>query len=256
MKFPKPTSNYRFGIKKMKNWLSIIIILVFTTNYILPQNSTLKKNPPELPIKEYYVAGTSDYFVIMYTGDGGWKSLALGLADYFQDKKVPFVGLDVKKYFWTKRSQNEISTSLEGIINYYCSEWHKNKVVLIGYSFGAEVLPFAAGEISNDLKLKIKKVILIAPGQKAAFEVTIGSMLDFSGDGLPVASELTKIPSNDYFILCDDSEDALCNVLNRQYDYSVLKGGHHFDGDFGDLYQSIWQKIETVDKNKSPGAQE
>lgn len=236
-------------IKTMKNWNVALMLLICITSFGIPLNKIQDTKPSELPLKEYYVDGKSDYFVIMYTGDGGWKSLALGMADYFHNNNVPFVGLDVKKYFWTKRTQNEIVASLEKIINYYCSEWHKNKVVLIGYSFGAEVLPFAAGEIGCDLKLKIKKVILIAPGKKAAFEVTIGSMLDFSGDGLPVAPELSKTRYDAFYIICDDSQDALCNVLDKQYDYKILNGGHHFDGDFEDLYRSIWVKVNDGDKN-------
>jgi type IV secretory pathway VirJ component len=227
----------------MKNSLIALAIFICITNYSFTQNASQARLQLELPLKEYYSGGESDFFVILYTGDGGWKSLALGMADFFQSKKVPFVGLDVRKYFWTKRNQAEIRISLEKIINYYSAEWHKNKFILIGYSFGAEVLPFAAGEMDEGLKSKIKKMILIAPGQKAEFEVTIGSMLDFSGDGIPLAAELIKIQSDKFFIICDDSEEALCTVLNRQYDISILKGGHHFDGDFEDLYQSIWDKI-------------
>jgi len=250
MRFPNLIFNNKLIIKIMKNGIVIFILLICITNCLFSQKDAQIKYPDELPLKEYYVKGASDYLVIMYTGDGGWKSLALGMADYFQSKQVPFVGLDVRKYFWTKKNQTEITASLEKIISYYCTEWHKNKVVLIGYSFGAEVLPFAAGEINNDLKLKIKKIIMIAPGQKAAFEVTIGSMLDFSGDGLPVAPELAKIRADAFFVLCDDSEDALCTVLDRHYDFSILKGGHHFDGDFEDLYQSIWNKINIADKGQ------
>jgi type IV secretory pathway VirJ component len=228
----------------MKVWYFALIILVFLSNIVAqtPKQSLLIA---ELPLKEFYIDGNSDYFVFLFTGDGGWKSLTTGMGEFFQQQKVPLVGLDVKKYFWIKRSQVEITESLEVIIENYCTKWQKKKVVLIGYSFGAEVLPFAAGELSKDLKSKIERVILIAPDQHAEFEVTISSMLDFSDGALPVSPEMVKIPAELYFILCDDSESALCNVLDKKYDYIILHGGHHFDGDFKNLYQLVWNKINV-----------
>jgi type IV secretory pathway VirJ component len=187
--------------------------------------------------------------VILYTGDGGWKSLALNMANFFQNNKVPLVGLDVRKYFWNKKSQLEIAISLEVMIEHYCEAWHKTKVILVGYSFGAEILPFAAGELPEEIKPIIKKVILIAPGQSAQFEVTLESLLDYSSDGLPVLSELSKICTGTYIVICDDSPDALCTVLDQKYDCSILKGGHHFDDDFQNLDLLIWNKINTPNSN-------
>jgi type IV secretory pathway VirJ component len=226
-----------------------LVFMMQAINDVFPQTTDLSEKIAQLPLKEFFSDGNSDYFIILFTGDGGWKSLALDMAGFFQNKKIPFVGLDVRKYFWTKRSQPEITDALDIIIKHYSAIWHKNKVVLIGYSFGAEVLPFAAAELNAGIKTNIEKVILIAPGQFTELEVTIGSLLDFSSDGLPLAPELEKIQPGSFFIVCDDSEDALCNKLDNKYDCYILKGGHHFDGDFHDLDLLIWNKLNNQRQN-------
>jgi type IV secretory pathway VirJ component len=228
----------------MRVFYLIVIILIFNANKIIPQSADDNQILTQLPLKEFPASGASDYFVLLYTGDGGWKSLALNLASFFQGKNIPVVGIDVRKYFWTKRDQSEICYSLKVLIEHYLTSWHKSKVVVIGYSFGAEVLPFAVSELTSDLTSDIEKIIMIAPGRKAEFEVTFGSMLDMSGNGLLISSELSKINSKKFYIICDDNEDALCNGLDKQYDTCVLKGGHHFDGDFQELNILIWTKLE------------
>ncbi len=227
----------------MKLSFFICILLLFAYEQIALQYAGTEQIMAQLPVKEFQSHGNSDYFVLLYTGDGGWKSLAMDLAGYFQKKNISVVGLDVRKYFWTKRNQSEISSSLKVLIEHYATAWHKSKVVLIGYSFGAEVLPFAISEQNQSLIEMIKKIIMIAPGQKAEFEVTFGSMLDVSNDGLQISPEMAKINVDKFYIICDDSEEALCSTLNDQYDIDVLKGGHHFDGDFQELNSLIWNKL-------------
>jgi type IV secretory pathway VirJ component len=227
----------------MKVFHLIVIILLFTVKEIIPQSNEANQIFTQLPLKEFPASGASDYFVLLYTGDGGWKSLAVDLASFFQGKSIPVVGIVFRKYFWTKRDQSEICNSLTILIEHYLASWNKSKVVLIGYSFGAEVLPFAVSALTSDLTSDIEKIIMIAPGRKAEFEVTFGSMLDMSDNGLLISSEMSKINSNKFYIICDDNEDALCIGLDKQYDTEVLKGGHHFDGDFQELNDLIWNKL-------------
>ena len=68
------------------------------------------------------------------------------------------IGLDAKDYFWNKKRPQEAATASEEVLNGSNKEWKKKNIVLIGYSFGADVSPFMlthfdspALMISNDV---------------------------------------------------------------------------------------------------------
>ena len=45
-------------------------------NDVFPQTTDLSEKIAQLPLKEFFSDGNSDYFIILFTGDGGWKSLS------------------------------------------------------------------------------------------------------------------------------------------------------------------------------------
>ena len=55
----------------------------------------------------------------------------------------PVAGWDSLRYFWTPRTPSGVSVDLDRILRYYAEHWQKKKALVIGYSQGADVLPFA-----------------------------------------------------------------------------------------------------------------
>ena len=198
-------------------------------------------NPIEnLPVTEYYTRGNSDYFVVLYTGDGGWRPIDVELAKFFNSKLVSLVGIDSRSYFWKRKTREEIGKDLRLIINNYRVRWKKSKVVLIGYSFGADISPFAYEGISDDLRKEIKKIILIAPSQFAQFEIRLMDYLYTPHDGMPVKKEMDRIDSKKLYVICDDDEFALCNQLDNGVEHTFLGGGHHFNSNYKKLQALVW----------------
>jgi len=54
---------------------------------------------------------------------------------------IPVIGLDSLRYFWSARSPQGLGADLDRMIRYYLTQLGKQRVVLIGYSQGADVLP-------------------------------------------------------------------------------------------------------------------
>ena len=69
-------------------------------------------------------------------------SIDKSLADALAGENIPTVGLDALHYFWTHRSEDEMGRHLAAIVRHYLAAWHMDRVLLIGYSSSADVLPF------------------------------------------------------------------------------------------------------------------
>lgn len=54
---------------------------------------------------------------------------------------IPVVGFDSLRYFWKKRTPEGLAADLDRVLRYYGRHWGKSKLILIGYSQGADVLP-------------------------------------------------------------------------------------------------------------------
>jgi type IV secretory pathway VirJ component len=198
----------------------------------------------DLPLAEVRAAapaGTS--FAVIYSGDGGWRDLDRTLAHILASKGVDVVGVDTLRYYWKRKSPQLAAQDLARIIRYYQSRWHKNSVVLIGYSFGADVLPFLVNRLPPDVRARISLISLIAPARETAFEVEpsgwFGSQSDATNPVEPELHRLTTIP-----VQCiygeDEANDSLCTTRSAASNEIVRKpGGHHFDGNYDQLADDV-----------------
>jgi type IV secretory pathway VirJ component len=186
-----------------------------------------------------------DAFAIIYSGDGGWRDLDRSLAGILAAKGMSVVGVDVLRYYWKQKAPTVAAGDLARIMRYYQQRWHKQKVVLIGFSFGADVLPFLVSRLPADLAADVSLVSLRSPERSTAFEVeTTGWLGVHNSSGMPIAPELQKLSK--FHIQCiygrDEGADSLCTTPTATaVGVNVLakSGGHHFDQDYGTLADQI-----------------
>ena len=81
------------------------------------------------------------------SGDGGWAGLDQDVAAALSAKGIPVVGLDSLRYYWTARTPDGLAADTDRIVRYYLAHFGKRRVLLIGYSQGADVLPFAVNRL-------------------------------------------------------------------------------------------------------------
>ncbi len=209
------------------------------------KNQDLKDLPlVEVPAR----AGTNDTFAVIISGDGGWAGIDRDLAGVISKKGIPVVGLNSLQYFWTPRKPDGSSKDLERILRHYLAAWKKQSILLIGYSLGADVLPFMASRLPMDLVTRIKLVVLLGPGMKADFEFHISEWLGSpsSKDSLPIQPEVETLKG--MRVLCisaAEESNSLCPRLSGAHIQKVfLKGGHHFGGDYQGLAETIIREAE------------
>jgi len=197
-----------------------------------------------LPILEFPATSSSNYFVLLFSGDGGWKTIDQSITANLNSKKVPVVALNMMKYLWSEKKPLQIAKDMEGLIDTYLKKWNKQYVVIIGYSMGAEVLPFALNVTNIYYLSKIKDLILIAPAQKAMFKIKVKNYLLDSNEGQEVLPEIRKLKVLDKYCICDDKKYSLCKAnIEGIIEYTILSGGHHFDGDFKTLNKLVNKRL-------------
>ena len=184
-------------------------------------------------------------FAIIYSGDGGWRDLDRSLAGVLASKGMNVVGVDVLRYYWKQKSPVVAASDLARIMRYYQQRWHQQKVVLIGFSFGADVLPFLVSRLPAELAADVSLLSLLSPERRTAFEVeTTGWLGVHNSSGMPIAPELQKLSK--FHLQCiygrDEAADSLCTTSTATaVGASVLakSGSHHFDQDYGTLADQI-----------------
>ncbi|MDQ6802824.1 MAG: virulence factor [Acidobacteriota bacterium] len=186
--------------------------------------------------------GSSDTLVVFVSGDGGWAKIDKSISKVFAENGMPVVGLNALQYFWTKRTPDSAARDLQSILERYLKTWKKERVLFVGYSRGADVLPFMINRLPPELRSKTRLIALLGPSPKVEFEFHVGDwMRSTSKTGYAVKPELDRLSSHNIVCLFgEDDKDSLCPVVSGPRISTVmLKGAHHFDGGYEKLASII-----------------
>ena len=183
-----------------------------------------------------------DRLVVMLSGDGGWAALDRGVSGIFAAQGIGTVGLDSLSYFWKKRTPEEAAAAVAAIIQWYTEHWHKRRVILFGYSFGADVLPFIVNRLPPPVLARIDRVVFAGLGPMATFEFHLTTWLGgTSGDDLPVAAEVRRLPAVRGICIYGSEEgtaSACPGLKTTKITARELPGDHHFNDDYALIAQT------------------
>jgi type IV secretory pathway VirJ component len=199
----------------------------------------------DLPLIELRTQAPGPTLAVLLSGDGGWAGLDKKVAAALVEKGIDVVGVDSLRYFWTKRTPQGLATDVDRVVRYYAAQWHDTNVVLIGYSQGADVLPFAINRLPPATRALITHSVMLGLGQNASFEFHVGNWLsDDDPDALPIRPEAARLqPAKTLCIYGADEKSSLCPQLAPDsVEAYAMKGGHHFDGAYDELAKVILEK--------------
>jgi len=195
----------------------------------------------DLPLEEVPASSPAgSELAVFATGDGGWATLDRTISERLAATGVPVVGWDSLQYYWTPRTPEIAANDLARILRHYMAEWNKSGAILIGYSFGADVLPFLVNRLPEDLRGRVRSLSLIGLGPNASFEFHLTDWL--GGDsGLPTAAEIARLGTRP--IQCfygTDESDSPCRTLRGTALRTIeLPGGHHLGGAYDSIAKAI-----------------
>jgi type IV secretory pathway VirJ component len=207
----------------------------------VPAAAPAQSNSPGilgLPLVEVRArGGTGATMAVLLSGDGGWAAGDRTMAAALADSGVSVVGLDVPSYLRTPRNPDGVSADLKRLLEYYLAGWHAERVILIGYSHGADLAPFMVSRLPLDLRSRIALLAMLGLETRASFRFHLADIIsDVSHeDALPVLPEVEKLRglpmlcvqgSDEGNSLCSSLPPALARVETRP-------GGHRISGSQG-----------------------
>jgi type IV secretory pathway VirJ component len=206
----------------------------------------------DLPLIELPTAAAErDELAVIYSGDGGWAGLDRDVGAALVAAGVPVVGVSSLQYFWTRRTPEGAAVDLARTLRHYLAAWHRRRAVLVGYSAGADVLPFLVARLPEDLRARVAAVALLGPSETANFEFHVAEWLGHEDDSArPVAPEVRRLAG--IKVLCfygEEESDSLCPRLPAgSVKLFPEQGAHHFGGHYDVLARSILEELAPVTK--------
>jgi type IV secretory pathway VirJ component len=207
--------------------------------------------------------GRDDVMAIVYSGDGGWWDLDKQLGGDFAAKGIPVLGVSTFKYYWHSRSAEESARDLDDVMSRYLARWDKKRVWLVGFSFGADVLPSIVQRLSPANRARIAQLVLLSPSRDVNFEIEVEGYMRNGWaskaaqnvfqwfnpvphyDAKPLLLALDNHPPVVCYYATEEDDDTVCNEagLPPWIEVHALPGDHHLGGDYHVLSRRLLDGI-------------
>ena len=206
---------------------------IFSADLLQNDPTKQAKNVPDI-ITMGKSGNNSNLITVFFSGDGGWFGLEQAIADDLAESGFSTIGIDTRKYLWTRKSPDEVAADIAGLLNYYREKWKSSKYVIAGYSQGAELVPFVYNRLPEELKSNVTSIVMLSPEENTDFEVHISNMLGLGNrqNTYDVITEIKKIEKVRQIIILGESEDSNVPDLlkEKQIVISRIPGSHHYKG--------------------------
>jgi type IV secretory pathway VirJ component len=222
---------------------------IFGLIFFCATQSKSQNKSTSLPIKIFKNLNSKP-LIFYVSGDGGWNDFSNQLASGLYKNGYAVVGIDSRKYFWSKKTPTNFANDLQSLISQYLKEWNKREFIIIGYSFGADVSAFLPANFNHATADKFKEMILLSPGYSTSYEVKLMDMLNSGGNSnlekYKVYPEILKanLPITCVFGSDDDSDFKSGLKETKNIHKIIIKGNHHYDDDFSLVLKTVLKVIE------------
>ncbi len=244
------------GAEGAKNWLPQVSALLQWLDPGIVRQVQPDARVSGVPLTEIPVTGGPDrpQLAVMFSGDGGWALLDRAVTAELAKNGLPTVGWDSLSYFWKARQPDEVALDLERALRYYLDAWKKGRIVLVGYSFGADVLPAVVNRLPQELRDRIDLVALLGLSDYASFEFNLTDWISDKPDPTdqPVRPEIEKLKVIKRLCIYGmDETDASCPKLaDLGVIVEKMPGDHHFDEDYPGVAQRILDQLPPLSSAK------
>src|SRR5258706_9284946 len=100
---------------------------------------TILFSQTSLSLSVHSSSDTIKPLIFYISGDGGFNKFSASFMQTLSKQGYAVIGLNAKDYFWSRKKPQEAANAIEAAINESNRQWKKKNIVLIGYSFGADV---------------------------------------------------------------------------------------------------------------------
>jgi type IV secretory pathway VirJ component len=202
-----------------------------------------------IPATETPAPGKADIAAVVVSGDMG-LNIGMGgqIAERLAAAGIPVIGVNSLTFFRNKRSPNDVVTLINDATKAALKFGKAKQVILIGQSFGADMLPVGLVGMPAELRAKVRMVGLVVPTDTLYFRASPSEMFNWSkpdGDALPYSRKLTWVPT--ICIYGAEERASLCPALKQPNVHSVtLPGGHPLHRDADAVLNELSAAIDDI----------
>lgn len=183
---------------------------------------------------------------VYLSGDVGPRlGLGTGVIETLRGEGFAVVAVNSATYFNRERRPEEVARLVNVAVGRAAALSGAARVVVIGHSFGADMLHVALARMTATDRARIAAVILVAPGQTIEFQVSPLEMLGLGGAGLdamPTARQAGFVPVS--CIYGEDEAESLCPRLRLPELLRIaLPGGHNLRFDSAALRRAMHRAL-------------
>lgn len=183
--------------------------------------------------------------VVFLSGDMGINAgMGPRLITALNQRGAPVLAVNSLAAFGTRHTPAEIDTFIADTARRALRIPGTQRVVMIGQSFGADMLNHGAANLPASLRPRVRALVLLVPGRSLLFKASPGGVLDGAPDmsALPSARRITWVPLT--CIQGREETHSLCPHLSAANVTRVaLPGGHFLNYDIAAISDALWQAV-------------
>lgn len=200
----------------------------------------------DLPVVYYDGHDATGPVAILLSGNGGWWGLCDQLATRLQDEHVSTIGLNSLAYFVAHRTPTTIAADIERMASTVDPQ---RPIMLLGYSYGADVVATIYNDLDPALRSRIQFVSMMGLTRYVNYGIGFWQVAAETRKTAPAVARISG-PAIQCFAGDEEGRLSACHALDpRQVEIIEMPGGHHFGGDYEALAQHVidsWKRRVVV----------
>jgi type IV secretory pathway VirJ component len=214
---------------------SLPILLLALAAINAPALHLLGSDPIRLfPAENRHSPARPKVAAVFLSGDMGFNfGMGTHIAEAVATRGVPVVGISSPVVFARHRTRAEADAVVEGAIRFALARTGAEKILLMGQSYGADIVATVAPDLPPDLRSRILAIDLTVPAQTVYFRAD-PSTLAYLGkpDARPMAALRALRWAPVVCVYGREEKDSLCPTLTGAAARIVgLPGNHHLNHD-------------------------
>ncbi|MDB5706772.1 MAG: type secretion system protein VirJ [Sphingomonas bacterium] len=193
--------------------------------------------------------GRTRVAALYFSGDMGLRfGMGPHVTQALAARHIPVMGVSSPAIFARRRTRAEVDAVVAGAVRDALAHAHADRLVLIGQSFGSDIIGTGVADLPADLRGRIAAIVLVVPGQTVFFRADPTS-LTYRGtpDGQAIDSMRTVSWAPVVCIYGQRETDSLCPLLAGPRVQRVpLPGGHFLANDSARLIATILASLRHV----------
>ncbi|WP_315760029.1 AcvB/VirJ family lysyl-phosphatidylglycerol hydrolase [Sphingomonas sp. Y38-1Y] len=233
-------------LRRIAGWSALIIGALVALALAAPGLKLIDS----VPLRLFDADGRSRVAAVFVSGDMGLGyGLGKQVAPALAARGIPVLGVSSPVQFGTRRTRAEVDGVIADAIRQALARTGADRVVLMGQSFGADMVAVAAPDLPAELRRRVAAIALVVPGNTAFFRA---DPTDLTYLGTPDARPAAGMRALRWApVICVwgvAERDSLCPELAGSAARTIaLPGGHFLRNDSRLLVTTLVRELRAAD---------